>query len=412
MSTSTRGFIYAALAGALFCTQPASTYAQDATSEPEGYIAEPDLIQRAVVFMDRHGQTERTNGFYADFANMIPGAGWISVGPGYRRWYRQDRLFVDASTAVSWRGYKTAQGRIELPRIASSRLALGAQARWQDFTQVSYFGQGPATLDSNQSQYRVKARAVGGYATLRPAQWLGIGAQLGWMKPSVLPPAGWFASDHPATQDLVPTDPVFTLAEQPTFVHTEASITADTRDFPGHPTDGGLIRVAAADYRADAGAFSFKRYEAEAVRFLPVADSRLVVAVHGWLVASDPAEGQVLPFYLLPSLGGHNTLRAYPDYRFHDRNLVLVNSELRVAMMTHVDASVFVDAGNVAAHLGDLNLDRRSYGAGLRVHTRRQTFARLDVARGDEGWRLVVRLSEPFDLSRLARRTPAVPFVP
>jgi hypothetical protein len=92
--------------------------------------------------------------------------------------------------------------------------------------------------------------------------------------------------------------------------------------------------------------------------------------------------------------------------------MVLVNAEARVAMMTHVDAAVFVDAGNVAPRFGDLNLDRRAVGAGLRIHTRRETFGRVDVAHGSEGWRFLVRLSDPLNLARVARRTAAVPFVP
>jgi hypothetical protein len=83
-----------------------------------------------------------------------------------------------------------------------------------------------------------------------------------------------------------------------------------------------------------------------------------------------------------------------------------------VAMMTHVDAAMFVDAGNVAARVGDLDLGKRSYGAGLRLHSRRQTFARLDVARGGEGWRVLFRLTDPLNLARLTRRSAPAPFVP
>ena len=150
----------------------------------------------------------------------------------------------------------------------------------------------------------------------------------------------------------------------------------------------------------------------EAAGFLPLGDSRVVIAAHGWLVTSDTGEGQSVPFYLQPGLGGQNSLRSYDDFRFHDRNLMLVTVEARLAMMTHVDAAVFVDAGNVASRVGDLNIDKRSYGAGLRLHSRRQTYVRLDVARGDEGWRLVLRLTDPLKLARLSRRTAAVPFVP
>jgi hypothetical protein len=330
---------------------------------------------------------------------MIPGAGWISAGPGYRHWYDEDRVFVDASAAISWRGYKAAQARFELPRLARSRLAIGSQFRWQDFTQVNFYGKGPDTLESTRSEYRLRSTNLVGYATLRPVERVGITAQVGWLKPG--------------TRGTMPAGLVFAEPNHPAFVHSDVSVTADTRDFPGHPTRGGLFRAAVADYSdRDAGVFSFRRYETEAAHFTPLAKSRVVVAVHGWLAASDTGEGRFVPFYLQPSLGGHNTLRSFAEYRFHDRHLLVFNAEARIAMMTHVDAAAFVDAGNVAARLGDLNLDKRSYGAGLRLHSRRRTFARLDVARGGEGWQLLFRLTDPLNLARLSRRTAPVPFVP
>lgn len=400
-------------AAALFSVFAGSARAQEPTDPPQGLIQEPGIIERAVIFADRrHGNGEFTNGFYPDLWNMIPGAGWISAGPGYRHWYAKDRVFVDASAAVSWRGYKTAQAKFELPTIASSRLALGSQLGWQDFTQVSFFGEGPETLRSNRSEYRIRSQNLVGYLTVRPVEWAAIGAQIGWLRPSVLPRAGWFDGDRPDTRDLFPANPVFAIPDRPTFVHRAVSVTTDTRDFPRHPTRGGLYRVAVTNYAGSDDVFSFSRYEAEAGHFVPLAGSRVVIALHGWLAASDTSEGQVVPFYLQPSLGGHNTLRSYPDNRFHDRNMVVINAEGRVAMMSHVDAAVFFDAGNVAARLGDLNLDKRSVGAGLRLHTRRHTFARVDVARGDEGWRLVFRTTDPLDLSRLSRRIVAAPFVP
>ena len=376
-------------------------HAQDtSTSAPPGFISEPEVIERAVLFADRHiSNGDVTNGFYIDSWNMIPGAGWISAGPGYRHWYKKDTVFVDGSAAISWRGYKTAQARLELPRMARSRLALGTHVRWQNFPQVKFYGEGPTTLEEDRSEYQLRSTNLVGYATVRPVEWAGITAQIGWLKPD--------------TRGTAPAGVAFTVPDQPAFAHTELSVTADTRDFPGHPTRGGLVRAAVANYSdRDASRFTFRRYETEAAHFLPMAGGRAVLAVHGWMVASDTDEGQFVPFYLQPSLGGHNTLRSYADYRFHDRNMLLVNVETRIAMMTHVDAAVFLDAGNVAARLGDLNIDKRSYGAGLRLHTRRRTFGRVDVAHGGEGWRLLFRLTDPLNLGRLSRRTAAVPFVP
>ena len=111
MKTSS-SLVVRALAGALFCTLSISADAQERSiapqeetlagykSEPPGLIAEPAVIERAVIFADRHfGNGEITSGLYADAWNMIPGAGWLAAGPGYRRWYSKDRLFVDGSAA-------------------------------------------------------------------------------------------------------------------------------------------------------------------------------------------------------------------------------------------------------------------------------------------------------------------------
>jgi outer membrane protein assembly factor BamA len=229
----------------------------------------------------------------------------------------------------------------------------------------------------------------------------------------VTPPAGRFQRGNPATEDQFPDDPVFELERQPSYAYQELSVSVDTRDHRSYATRGGLYRAEWTRYSdQDGGSFTFQRSEAEAAHFVPVPRARLVLALHGWLVASGTSEGDTVPFYLLPSLGGHNTIRAFTDYRFHDRNMVVVNAEARVALFTHVDAAVFADAGNVAARVGDLNLDRRAYGVGLRVHTRQSTFGRFDLAHGSAGWRFVFRTSDPLHLSRRSQRTAAIPFVP
>lgn len=357
------------------------------TSEPQGFLREPDLVTRLSIFFDRKlGNGELIEGWYYGMGDLVPGAGFPSVGVGYRKWYADGRALADGSASISWRGYKSAQARLEFPALASSRFLAGAQVRLQDFPDITYYGEGAGTSASDRSEYDLRSANIVGYATFRPVRWLGISGDVGWLNPSI------------------------ESRSEPSFTHAGASIVADTRDFAGHPTSGGVYRVAAADFSdRDTGTFSFKRYEAEAAQFLPVAGSRVVLALRGWLVASDA--GDAVPFYLQPSLGGHNSLRGYPEYRFHDRNMLVVNVETRIAMMTHVDAALFMDAGSVAARVGDLDLAKRSYGAGLRLHSRRQTFLRVDAARSDEGWRFVLRLDDPLNLARLARRTAAAPFV-
>jgi hypothetical protein len=403
-----------ALAGLLLAGAAAQALAQD--TGPTAIFAEPYVLARSIDAATRMlgDGSDIRNGFYPELSNMPTGAGWISGGPGYRHWFLGDQLFIDGSAAISWRAYKMAQARFELPRLARSRLAVGTHVRWQDLTQVTFFGDGPDSLEANRSEYRLRSGNVAAYATVRPMQWLAIGGKIGWLdRPSILAPAGSFKRGNPATEDVFGGDPVFAMASQPSFGYREASVTIDTRDHRSHPTTGGLYRAAWTGFTdQDHGTFSVRRSDVEAARFIPVSRSRVVVALHGWLTASDTADGAWVPFYLQPSLGGHNTLRGYSDYRFHDRNLLVANVEARVALFTHVDAAVFADAGNVAARVSDLDLDKRSYGIGWRMHSRESTFARCDIAHGAEGWRFFFRLSDPLHLSRLTRRLAPVPFVP
>jgi outer membrane protein assembly factor BamA len=226
-------------------------------------------------------------------------------------------------------------------------------------------------------------------------------------------PGGAFQRGYPDARLQFPDDPVYARDGQPAYGHGAVSITAETRDHSGHATRGGVFRAAWSRYADRAGgAFTFDRYEADAAAFVPLARSRVVLALRGSTAASATAEGRTVPLYLLPSLGGGNTVRGFADHRFHDRNLVVVNAEARVSLFTHVDAAAFVDAGSVAARWSDLDLSKRSFGAGLRLHTGPSTLARLDVAHGGEGWRLLLRMTDALQLSRLSRRTAALPFAP
>src|SRR5436190_570151 len=175
---------------AAICLLPAAALAQEppavpsSASEAQGFLPEPDLLTRAVLFSDRQlGKGDLTNGIYVDFGNMIPGAGWASAGPGYRHWYAKDAFFVDTSASISVNGYKLAQARAELPSLLKSRLVLGGQMRWQNFGRVDYFGDGPDSQFDARTTYGVRSTQLAAYATLRPVRWLDIDSQIGWMNP-------------------------------------------------------------------------------------------------------------------------------------------------------------------------------------------------------------------------------------
>jgi hypothetical protein len=380
-----------------------------------GFFAEPKLLTLAIdSTIDVLGDSVKpSTGFYPELSNMITGSGFVSIGPGYRREVFQHRAFVDASAAASWHLYKMAQTRFEAPDIVAHRVSVGIQTMWQDETQVSYFGIGSETAKANESQYRIQSLDVVGYAAVRPVPWFAIAGEFGWLEPQIMSPGGTFMRDVPTTAELFPNDPGTRVASQPNLLYSELSLTTDTRDNRSRPTSGSVYRAAMTSYADQrTGVFGFREYEAEALQFTRVTGPSWILAFHAWAVATDVPSGHEIAFYQLPSLGGNNTLRSYSDYRFHDRNLLVVNAESRWAIFKHVDGALFVDAGNVAPRFQDVNLNKTSYGVGMRLHADKVTFARFDLAHGAEGWTCVIRTSDPFRLARLTRRVAAIPFVP
>ena len=391
---------------------PASDSAQP------GLAPEPHAITKVINWFDRElnqGGGPK-DGFYPEFGNMITGSGWISAGPGYRHQLAGGRAIVTASTAVSWKFYKMAQARFELPHLANDHVSVGSQVIYQDMLQVNYFGLGNDSLKANRSGYRLDETDVLGYATVRPTEWLAVSGRFGWIHQAELSTmTGWSVS-YPNTTQIFTDATAPGVTQQPAFLHGDVSIAADTRNYPGHPTNGGLYRATLAAYSdRDYGKYSFRRYDVEAAQFLPIVPDKWVIALRGWAVFSDTSSGNTVPFYLLPSLGGKNTLRGYYDYRFHDRDMEVFNAESRWGIFTHLDAALFFDAGKVAPRAADLDFShlRTSYGVGLRVHTRQSTVGRLDVGHSREGWRVVFKLNDPFKRSTLSGgRTEVIPFVP
>jgi Omp85 superfamily domain len=386
------------------------------TTPITGLFKEPELLASGINYALKKFDTDdqrNKSGFYVELSNMVTGSGWISAGPGYRRWFMNDKAFYDASAAVSWHLYTMAQTRVEAPDLGKHHLQVGVQVMYQDQTQVNFFGIGPDSPDL-KTQYRLKSTDTVGYASIQPWTNWTLSGNAGYLfDPTFSSPTGTFRPDAPATQDIFPDVPGVTLNGQPNYVHAQAAFTRDTRDYRGHPTRGGVYRVSAESYNdQDTGLFTFRQYQAEALQLARVTGPNWLLAFHGWLVTTDVNVDHQVPFYLMPSLGGVTSLRSFQNYRFHDLNALMVNAESRWAIYRHVDLAAFVDAGNVAPTVGTLNIDHTSVGAGLRFHAEHTNFARFDIAHGSEGWQVWFRTGDFFRLARLTRRVADIPFVP
>lgn len=85
-------------------------------------------------------------------------------------------------------------------------------------------------------------------------------------------------------------------------------------------------------------------------------------------------EGNEIPFYLYPSLGGADaagveSLRSYTDYRFRDRIATSASFEYERSVLDPIGIVAFLDVGGVADRVRALSVEelRRSYGLGISV---------------------------------------------
>jgi hypothetical protein len=146
--------------------------------------------------------------------------------------------------------------------------------------------------------------------------------------------------------------------------------------------------------------FSFDRWDVDLQQYVPIFTPGRLIALRAHAAGVEPDSGNGVPFYLLPSLGGSHSIRAYPVHRFRDRYSLLLQGEYRFRLNDFMTGALFYDKGKVgAAHddVWDLGDAKEDYGISIRLG-----FAGLAALRGevvfggDEGMVYAVRFSDVF----------------
>jgi outer membrane translocation and assembly module TamA len=103
-------------------------------------------------------------------------------------------------------------------------------------------------------------------------------------------------------------------------------------------------------------------------------------------------ENDAVPYFMLSTLGNGSTLRGYQTDRFRDRHSLLMNAEFRWVTSVGLDMAFFYDAGKVTRRRNDLDFKglKSDVGIGARFHGPLSTPLRVELAVGNEGWRLVL----------------------
>jgi hypothetical protein len=362
---------------------------------------EAGRIEKALLFLEKNNPLTKiapVNGFYVEYGYTgKPVGSGVGLGAGWRHdlFDRNARIVIEAGQSL--RAYRKARGDFSLPRLVDEKFELGVEASYDYHPQEDFFGPGFSSELANRTNFLYKSPAFEGRAMIKPRPWLNAGVRLGWLDVSI---DRGTDSRYPSTEDLFGDAAAPGLLAQPGFRYNDLFTTVDTRDQPGNARSGGYYGIVWRHYSdTDLHQYTFDRVDVDLQQFLPIFDKKRVVAARVRVKAATAGDGQTVPFYFQPTLGGSDSLRSTVDYRYRDLNVLSVNLEYRWEAFSGLDMALFSDFGSVAPRFSELEFAgfRGAYGLGFRFNTYKAVFLRIDLAGGgSEGLQVFTKFSKSF----------------
>jgi hypothetical protein len=309
---------------------------------------------------------------------------------------RANRLDVSGVAARSTRGYQRYGAGLTMRHIGGSAIDARVWGQKYEFPQEDLFGIGQNSSRDDRTNYLHESTETGAELRWSPARFVTFSGGAAYLQPKI---GGGTDSRFPSTELRFDETTLPGLTAQPDFLRTDVGAAVELRDNPLHPHAGGRYAVTLSNYDdRTLGAYGFRSVTVDAQHYVPLPNRYRVIALHAAVVMTEADAGQHVPFYYQPTLGGSQQLRGFREFRFRDRNSMVMSAEYRWEASWMLDAAVFVDAGKVAATRSDLNLRdlATSYGVGLRVHSNSAFVARLDLAFSREGFIPLLRFEHVF----------------
>jgi outer membrane protein assembly factor BamA len=320
-------------------------------------------------------------GFYPKIGSLTTGSG-LAYGLGFRdRNLFENVAVVDLWAATSTRLYWATEARLTFPNLAGKRLFVETWAAHRDYPREDFFGIGPDSLRTNETSYAIRSDLFGGRAGVRFHPTVMAGGGLEYLNPRL---GSGKDSGVPSIENVFDPSSAPGLGESVNYLRSMAFFEVDYRQ-PKNPRRGGWYRV---DYsRFDdrsTGRYSVNRVDADLRQFIGILAGRRVVAGRLLVSTSDTEPGQTMPFYLMPTLGGNDTLRGFRQYRFRGPHAILAQGEYRYEIWSGLDGALFYDAGKVTTSRSELNFKdlETDYGFGFRFNTDNAIVFRVDAGFG------------------------------
>ena len=378
--------------GTVWVSGPCIASAQQTRAEA---IQEQQAAKQQQLAPPRSGRVERfierledygliggaPRGLYPWFGSVYSGGG-LAAGAGLREPFGDDGAF-NIFGGYSIGSFARAQADLALPTFAANRARITVSGRYIDAPDVRFFGIGNDSRKEDETRFGYTPVDGGVRLDIHGGKHFSAGGGVSYL--AVETAAG---RTSPSIEERFSPSGVPGLGiDSFTYINSTIHAAFDWRGSLGYRGEGGLYRVRFDDHRErDNDLYSFRSAEAEALQLIPILRANWVIALRGLATVSDIDDSSAVPYFLLPAIGGGSTLRGYPDFRFRDRNRLVMNAELRWTPARFMDMALFYDAGKVAARRADLDVDnlKTSYGMGMRFIGLGGYAFRIEVARSRE----------------------------
>ena len=327
------------------------------------------------------------------FVSAYSGGGF-TMGAGYRAYVGSyDSIDVRGSFTPS--GYKRIESEFLAPRLFDRQGELSILGGWREATEVGFYGTGTGNTEDDRANYGFKQPYGQATLTLRPAHRIAfVRGSLETSQWAQTPGSG----SYPSVESVYTPETLPGLGATVNYVHPAFTVGLDSRAAADYARRGGYLGVTFDDFSDPDRLHGFAQWSYEAIEHLPILREAWVLSLHGLVSTTGTKSGEEIPFFMLPSVGGGSSLRAYSSWRFRDRNSLELQADWRIMVNRFVDTAVFFDAGKVTARTTDLNLRglRTDGGFGVRFHGPVATPLRIDFAYGGEGFSIVWAASAAF----------------
>ncbi len=320
-------------------------------------------------------------GLYPKLGSLTTGSGF-AYGVGFRdRDLLNNTGQLDLWAATSTRLYWATEARLTFPKLANNKLLVETWAAHRDYPEEDFFGLGPDSNRDDQTSYAIRSDLFGVRAGVRPFPLLLAGGGVEYLNPRL---GEGQDSRVPSIEDRFDPTTAPGLGESIDYFRTMAFVEMDYRE-PKNARKGGWYSVNFSHFDdRTTGLYTFNRVDTDLRQFVGFLAGRRVIAARLFISTSNTDADNVMPFYLMPTLGGNDTLRGFREYRFRGPHAILVQGEYRFEIWSGLDFALFYDAGKVANTRSDLDFSNLAsdYGFGFRFNTNEAIVFRVDAGFG------------------------------